>query len=129
MKKILILFAVFTFLSCKETTPQQQFGDSIVLSKEEYESLKRSTSPEYPKLLGKFTTDPQFLNDDRYYAQVGVVEIDSCEYVGKLHFSDMDFLSHKGNCKFCTQRREIEQQKLVDEIIYRLTNKRKDTVQ
>lgn len=129
MKKILILFTTFIFLSCEVTPQQQQFGDNIILSKEEYESLKRSTSPEYPRVLGQFTTDPKNLNDDIYYSQVGVVAIDSCEYVGKLNWSEMDFLSHKGNCKFCAQRREIEQQKLVEEILYRLTNKRKDSVQ
>ncbi len=30
--------------------------------------------------------------------------IDSCEYIGSLKGYNSDVLSHKGNCKFCTER-------------------------
>ena len=30
--------------------------------------------------------------------------IDSCEYIGKVNFEYSDYLTHKGNCKFCKQR-------------------------
>lgn len=30
--------------------------------------------------------------------------IDECEYVGSVVGGDRDFLSHKGNCKFCAER-------------------------
>lgn len=36
---------------------------------------------------------------------VNIYTIDSCEYVGYLSHSQYDYLSHKGNCKFCIKRR------------------------
>lgn len=37
---------------------------------------------------------------------VFVYVIDSCEYIGNLEFvsTQSDYLSHKGNCKFCQKR-------------------------
>ena len=32
--------------------------------------------------------------------------IDSCEYVGYINCSNGDFLTHKGNCKFCQVRKK-----------------------
>lgn len=34
--------------------------------------------------------------------------IDSCEYVGIAESSQHDFLAHKGNCRFCKERRQQE---------------------
>ena len=31
--------------------------------------------------------------------------IDSCEYIGYIHGSHADVLTHKGNCKFCAERK------------------------
>lgn len=35
-------------------------------------------------------------------------EINNCEYIGILsaYHSNSDFLTHKGNCKFCEERRK-----------------------
>jgi len=33
-----------------------------------------------------------------------VYTIDSCEYIGVLQGLNGDWLSHKGNCKYCKQR-------------------------
>jgi len=30
--------------------------------------------------------------------------IDSCEYIGYIHSSQSDVITHKGNCKFCINR-------------------------
>jgi hypothetical protein len=30
--------------------------------------------------------------------------IDSCEYIGNVRGFTRDFLTHKGNCKFCAER-------------------------
>ena len=30
--------------------------------------------------------------------------IDNCEYVGDVRGGSRDFLTHKGNCKFCKER-------------------------
>ena len=34
--------------------------------------------------------------------------IDSCEYIGIVYGGSDDFLSHKGNCKFCTKRNIVK---------------------
>lgn len=31
--------------------------------------------------------------------------IDSCEYIGEVYGGRGDFLTHRGNCKFCEQRK------------------------
>lgn len=35
---------------------------------------------------------------------VTVFDIDSCEYIGRIYGSNSDFLTHKGNCKYCRER-------------------------
>ncbi len=32
--------------------------------------------------------------------------IDSCEYIGSLAGANTDILTHKGNCKFCLNRKK-----------------------
>lgn len=39
--------------------------------------------------------------------------IDSCEYVGYASGSQYDYLAHKGNCRFCKERRQKELEELV----------------
>jgi hypothetical protein len=39
--------------------------------------------------------------------------VDSCEYVGYVEGSHYDYLAHKGNCKFCKERRQKELEELV----------------
>ena len=41
--------------------------------------------------------------------------IDSCEYVGKSISFKSAILAHKGNCKFCAERRKQELEALVEE--------------
>ena len=45
----------------------------------------------------------------------GVCVIDSCEYV-YISSGYQGFLAHKGNCKYCEQRRKREQDKLVERV-------------
>ena len=33
-----------------------------------------------------------------------IYTIDSCEYIGTIHGSNADVITHKGNCKFCAER-------------------------
>ena len=40
-----------------------------------------------------------------------VVKIDSCEYIRSAYK-----IAHKGNCKYCTERRKQELKKLVEEL-------------
>jgi len=63
---------------------------------QERESIKKS----YP-VIGKIGT----------YRGCGMLNIrlyviDSCEYIGNIDESSHDFLTHKGNCKFCIERRK-----------------------
>jgi hypothetical protein len=46
-------------------------------------------------------TDRSFMiNNSHVYIYI----IDSCEYLGYVNVSNMDILTHKGNCKFCKER-------------------------
>lgn len=42
--------------------------------------------------------------------------IDSCEYVGRYIGSRSGILAHKGNCRFCAERRKQELEALVKQI-------------
>lgn len=53
---------------------------------------------------GDFTETPFF-----------VVEYDSCEYIMRVA-GYKGYLSHKGNCKFCAERRKKEQEELIRKI-------------
>lgn len=35
---------------------------------------------------------------------ISLYVIDSCEYIGYVNAFSHDFLTHKGNCKFCAER-------------------------
>ena len=52
---------------------------------------------------GTYTTD----------YSVRVYILDSCEYYGVLDMGNANYLSHKGNCRFCKERRKKELEKLV----------------
>jgi hypothetical protein len=39
--------------------------------------------------------------------------IDSCEYIGYAAGTRSDYLAHKGNCRFCKERRQKELEELV----------------
>ena len=39
--------------------------------------------------------------------------IDSCEYIGVLDCGNANYLAHKGNCRFCKERRQKELEELV----------------
>jgi hypothetical protein len=58
--------------------------------------------------------------DDRTTAEIeeaerlngfNVIIVDSCEYVSHGYW-----LAHKGNCKFCTERRKQELKELVEQL-------------
>ena len=45
-----------------------------------------------------------------------IIVIDSCEYLKKREYggySGWGFLAHKGNCRFCKERRQKEMEELV----------------
>lgn len=42
--------------------------------------------------------------------------VDSCEYVGRAIGSSAAILAHKGNCRFCAERRKKELEALIEQI-------------
>ena len=58
--------------------------------------------------------EPQILKDNIVNIHgwdCKVIEIDSCEYIQGGYM-----LSHKGNCKYCAERRKKEQEELIRKI-------------
>ena len=45
-----------------------------------------------------------------------IVTIDSCEYIGCPTYYGFPVYSHKGNCRFCAERRKQELETLVKQI-------------
>lgn len=53
-----------------------------------------------------------YISDD-----INIVVIDSCEYLECYTYGISNFVyTHKGNCKYCQERREKELKKLIKEI-------------
>ena len=52
-----------------------------------------------------------YTKSQRTTNEVGVFEFDSCEYITLYRG-----ISHKGNCKFCAERRKKEQEELIRKI-------------
>jgi len=50
------------------------------------------------------------VNEPRTYT------IDSCEYIGYLGFGNGDVIAHKGNCRFCKERRQKELEELIKQL-------------
>lgn len=59
---------------------------------------------------GEKSTQPRELHETRTYI------VDSCEYVGWAIGSRSGILAHKGNCRFCAERRKQELESLVKQI-------------
>ncbi len=47
---------------------------------------------------------------------VNVVTIDSCEYVKCITYYGYIIYSHKGNCRFCKERRQKELKELIEQL-------------
>lgn len=95
MKKILVLTAIlFAMISCSEQ-PDTNIYHEVERTNDVYKVNVTST-----------------FNDT---TMLRVVVIDSCEYlIGKNRFGEAGYgyLSHKGNCKYCAERRKRELQNL-----------------
>lgn len=96
MKKIFILVVVlFAIISCNEQP------DTNI-----YHKVER-TNDVYKVNVVSNTDNNQMLS-------LRVVVIDSCEYlIGRYHagYNGYGYLSHKGNCKYCAERRKREMKK------------------
>lgn len=87
MKKALFVLLVFIVMGCTPTTHEQA-------------NVKISTK----------VTDAPVVNMSNY--RIKVVVLDGCEYL----MYDNRIVVHKGNCKFCEQRRKNEMQCLINKI-------------
>lgn len=80
MKKLTILF-LFTFLFITSCNVQG--------------------IPEQALLTTVPTINRNYSNQEIY-----LYIIDSCEYIGHIYPGNLDFLTHKGNCKYCEIRKK-----------------------
>lgn len=55
--------------------------------------------------------DGSYKTSNRLDATYNLIKIDSCEYINTSFR-----LAHKGNCKYCAERRKQELKKLVEEL-------------
>lgn len=55
--------------------------------------------------------DAAKIEEAKRFNGYNIVVIDSCEYVHHFHR-----LAHKGNCRFCKERRQKELEELVEQI-------------
>lgn len=95
-KALILLLLIFIMVSCNE--------DKIVLTKDQYNSLKNIPQPEYPKEINiQHITGNYFQEKSTYLGHI--LLIDSCEYIFLDRYGDGGpILTHKGNCKFCKLR-------------------------
>lgn len=92
MKKLLVIFVLGLLItSCDQTNV-----DEI--------SVKRTNELGYD-LAGPEET-----------IKYDVIIIDSCEYLIYKNSNDYKIIVHKGNCKFCTERRKKEIKECLNEI-------------
>ena len=89
MKKIFILSVLFAMISCSEQQPDTNI----------YHEVER-------------TNDVYIVNGK---LRLRTVVIDSCEYLigsGRESYAGYGYFAHKGNCKYCAERRKRELQNL-----------------
>ena len=89
MKKIFILSILFAMVSCNEPTVDKNIYHKVEMTNDVY-------------IVDKFF-------------EFKVVIIDSCEYLISSRYESskgFGYMSHKGNCKYCAERRKRELQNL-----------------
>lgn len=59
--------------------------------------------------------DQQKIADDVTENDLGVCIYDSCEYLIGVH-GYKGFFAHKGNCRFCKERRQKELEELINKL-------------
>lgn len=94
MKKIFILSILFAIVSCNNPTTDTNIYHEVEKTNDVYKVNVETTG------------------DDKM-TSLRVIVIDSCEYlIGKYYtgYNGYGYLSHKGNCKYCAERRKRELQ-------------------
>lgn len=59
--------------------------------------------------------DQQEIANNITKTDFGLCVYDSCEYIIGMH-GYKGFLAHRGNCRFCTERRKTELKELIEEL-------------
>ena len=93
MKKIFILSILFAIVSCREQPDTNIYHDT------------KSTNDVYTVVISTSSIP----------IDLQVVVIDSCEYLIGHDFAGYrgyGYLAHKGNCKYCAERRKQELKRL-----------------
>lgn len=103
MKKIVILaLAALIMVGCDTRTEEQRHNDYL----QEQKEVERRI---------------EYQNRWKGYS---VIVVDSCEYIVKTidahkssnNATQSGYLAHKGNCRFCAERRKQELKELVEEL-------------
>jgi hypothetical protein len=66
----------------------------------------------------EYKTDAEIKEAKRFNG-FNIIVIDSCEYLKKetaMGYSGYGFFAHKGNCKYCAERRKQELKELVEQL-------------
>ncbi len=60
-------------------------------------------------LMGCETANVEITNTQYQISgrQLNLYVIDSCEYLGRVNGGQSDIITHKGNCKYCTERQKV----------------------
>lgn len=103
MKKIILLALVtLMMIGCDTRTEEQRYND--YLRKQEEQKIQR-----------------EYQNRWKGYR---VIVVDNCEYIiktinynkGYHSATQSGYLAHKGNCRFCAERRKQELKELVEQL-------------
>lgn len=100
MKKVILSILVsILVISCEDP-------NRVLVTKSEYDKLKQqAVTPDYPKTIrvDGIGADGFFQSDN--FMEMKVFLIDSCEYIFVERAGNGGpMLTHKGNCKSCSQR-------------------------
>ena len=115
MKKILLIILAFLITSCVDYNTRQQrreYYQQQRIEKEKQRKEEKEKREEQKKKEEKKKKEEY----DKNWQGFHVIVVDSCEYIEKIrvYHRDMDNrrivayaeLAHKGNCRFCEERRK-----------------------
>ena len=102
------LFAVIVITPSFLVSCNEQHTEAV---KTKNEAVKDSVSEAEARVkdsmslhkIGNFKT---YTNNQDQGVEIYLIVIDSCEYIGVINGRRSDILTHKGNCRFCEQRRK-----------------------
>lgn len=106
MKKIILLaLTALMMVGCDTRTEEQRYNDYLQKQKEEKRRIEHQNR----------------------WKGYSVIVVDNCEYIvktidigkGSRSATQSGYLAHKGNCRFCKERRQKELKELVENSLKR----------